>query len=140
MFKSLTEKGMFGDLASCGHPCNSDGECFLNCSSWPEMAKEAYEIVDQMVVCQRIGEACYAAAISNNNDMAWSRSVVYRALDEAFVNALFFSPYHCSEKESYLVRCLIAEHGATEAARDTIGLGVFSYVQYVRANPDYQGY
>lgn len=86
--------------------------------------------------CQKIAEALWAAATSENRNIAWGRGTVYRALELALEDALFHV-YDIGGRTADHVRDLLSELGPNDGAYGTGNLwGVESYVLFAIENPD----
>lgn len=83
--------------------------------------------------CQDLAEAFWAAATSENRNIAHYRSPVYRHLEIALISAIKIT-YGMTELKARRVRDLLAELGPFDGAYGTRDYGIKSYAQYVREN------
>lgn len=81
-------------------------------------------------ICQAAAEALYAAATSDNHEIASSDAGIYRTLERAFI-ASVRTVYGLSDLKARRVRDMLAELGPHDGGAGTAGWGIASYVEYV---------
>jgi len=86
---------------------------------------------------QQIAEAYWAAATSENRDMAFYQSPTYNGLKNALIGSIA-TAYHMPRRRARAVRNLVAEYGPHDSLQGTSAgsRGVRSYVEFALMNPE----
>jgi hypothetical protein len=86
------------------------------------------ELTPAQAIAQQAAELLWAAATSEDHGVAWSRSPVYQAAEQAFMSAAKLA-YGLTGPEADATRELLSEYGPHDALQGTTGRGIYSYVQ-----------
>jgi hypothetical protein len=79
-------------------------------------------------IAQQAAELLWACATSEDHAVAWCRSPVYQAAEQAFLSAAK-QAYGLTGPEADALRDLLSEYGPHDSLQGTTGHGVFSYAQ-----------
>lgn len=98
--------------------------------TWPD---PDYLDTEAKVLAQRMAEMMWKVATAEDHAIAWSRCPLYKHQEQAFMATVQVA-YGCSRLIARRVRDLLSEYGPDDSLQGTTGRGVYSYVQFARAN------
>lgn len=81
-----------------------------------------------------IARALWAAAVSDDHDIANSRAAVYRLLETALEDALFHV-FKLTAPEAHHARDLLSEYGPDDTLTGTTSRGIQGYAEFAILNP-----
>jgi hypothetical protein len=97
---------------------------------WPDPAELDTEA---KILAQRQAEMMWKVATAEDHAITWYKSPVYRHQELAFMATVQIA-YGCSRMIAHRVRSLLSEYGPDDSLQGTTGRGIYSYVQFARAN------
>lgn len=97
------------------------------------MAKHYMPPIESIHLAQKVAEAMWSAATSEDRSIASSNAATYKALERALLTTLR-EVYHLTPLTAQKVRDLLAEYGPHDSLNDNGLRGVQSYVQFARTH------
>lgn len=99
----------------------------------PQMPAQYTPPQASILIAQRMAEAMWAVATSEDHSIAYCRSATYLAVERALL-ATLREVYHLTPLTARKVRDLLAEYGPLDSLSGTTGWDIASYVQFARTH------